>query len=581
LDLFGEEHRFGGKRFKMIAHIDQHFNPLGTANSLGYLYDLIDIKQSEQESVITLKARFSKAFSALKMGGISIDLALQVGFMLHALLSRYHDVVQKFRLGRHSITDASFQTVVEQCTNYDKDPWKGPVGKDGKAPVRGNPLANTADADSGDPYEALGGKSFNYHFGHWKKVLKTKKGACMVCFGLARNPDHLTCDCPILKNLGFKLLKCSCSDTSAHKVASRMARDTSLAPAKPTTPAPAPAPPADTQPGTALVPGAFSVLTKQEYYDSGDEFDYKGKANCAMYDTGGKPNASSAYSTPSCPNVTVEPASSSKATSATASTTTFGLSMGGPTQSMGGPTASSKSGMDPKGVNPAYLPKMVLVLLKNPPSHSFVRLRGNVKQTSLLVADSGATDHMLPYKSAFIAYYPVSGRHVRMGINSFAPILGHGTAINSLNGKNILIRNCLHVPNLHSPLYNLWAHQHQRGCGFIGMYGLGMHVFFPNFIMEVNTATDCHLHYAPIGRTCGLPDLNFVQPKFLTIKSASVMATSLDHAPATIEPDDEEFDNSPTFVSHWTKHPPFPHHPPLDLSHLPPSTYTKNLKDLD
>ena len=106
----------------MIAHIDQHFNPLGTANSLGYLYDLIDIKQSEQESVITLKARFSKAFSALKMGGISIDLALQVGFMLHALLSRYHDVVQKFRLGRHSITDASLQTVVEQCTNYNNDP---------------------------------------------------------------------------------------------------------------------------------------------------------------------------------------------------------------------------------------------------------------------------------------------------------------------------------------------------------------------------------------------------------------------------------------------------------------------------
>jgi hypothetical protein len=128
---------------------------------------------------------------------------------------------------------------------------------------------------------------------------------------------------------------------------------------------------------------------------------------------------------------------------------------------------------------------------------------------------------MLPDKSAFISYYPVSGRRVIMGNNSFAPILGHGTAVISLNGKKILIRDCLHVPDLRNPLYSLRAHQRQRGCGFIGMYGLGMHVFFPTFIMEVDTATDCHLHYAPLGRTCGLPDLDYVQPKLLTTQSAS------------------------------------------------------------
>ena len=253
----------------MIAHIDQHFNPSGAVDSLGYIFDLIDITQSEQESVVTLKARFSKAFSALKMGGIGIDSALQVGFMLCTLLSQYQAVVQEFHLGRHSLTDASLQTVVEQCTNYDKDHWKGPVGKDGKAPVRGNPLANTAGADSGDPYEALQGKSFNYHFGHWKRALKTNKGTCMVCFGSARNPDHLTCDFPILKNLGFKLEKHSGSDTSARNAASRVATDVSSTQAGPTTPAPAPAPPANTQPGTALVPGAFWASTKQESYDSG------------------------------------------------------------------------------------------------------------------------------------------------------------------------------------------------------------------------------------------------------------------------------------------------------------------------
>ena len=116
-DLFVKESCFDGKGFEMIAHIDKHFNPSGAVDSLGNIFDLIDIKQLDQESVITLKACFFVVFSNPKMGGIWIDSALQVGFMLHALLHRYHAMVQEFRLGRHSLTEASLQTVVEQCTN--------------------------------------------------------------------------------------------------------------------------------------------------------------------------------------------------------------------------------------------------------------------------------------------------------------------------------------------------------------------------------------------------------------------------------------------------------------------------------
>jgi hypothetical protein len=42
-NLFVEESRFDGKGFEMIAHIDQHFNPSGAIDSLGYIFDLIDI----------------------------------------------------------------------------------------------------------------------------------------------------------------------------------------------------------------------------------------------------------------------------------------------------------------------------------------------------------------------------------------------------------------------------------------------------------------------------------------------------------------------------------------------------------
>ena len=60
----------------------------------------------------------------------------------------------------------------------------------------------------------------------------------MVCFGTARNPDHPTCDCPILRNLGFKLEKRTGSDSAARDAASRVATDAGASAG----PAPAPAP---------------------------------------------------------------------------------------------------------------------------------------------------------------------------------------------------------------------------------------------------------------------------------------------------------------------------------------------------
>jgi hypothetical protein len=43
-NLFIEESQFDGKGFEMIKHIDTYFNPSGAVNSLGYIFDLINIK---------------------------------------------------------------------------------------------------------------------------------------------------------------------------------------------------------------------------------------------------------------------------------------------------------------------------------------------------------------------------------------------------------------------------------------------------------------------------------------------------------------------------------------------------------
>ncbi len=145
----------------MIAYIEVYFSPLGAVDSLGYIFDLINIRQAADESIVTLKAQFLRVFASLKMGGISIDSALQAGFMLCILWLGYQAVVQEFHLGRHSLTAASLQTVVE-CMSYDKDFWKGPVGCDGK-PAR-TPLAKATTSDPDNSlYTGMAAKPFNFH----------------------------------------------------------------------------------------------------------------------------------------------------------------------------------------------------------------------------------------------------------------------------------------------------------------------------------------------------------------------------------------------------------------------------------
>jgi hypothetical protein len=100
-----------------------------------------------------------------------------------------------------------------------------------------------------------------------------------------------------------------------------------------------------------------------------------------------------------------------------------------------------------------------------------------------------------------------------MGNNSYLPVLGQGLVVISLNGQRILVWNVLHVQGLVVPLlYSLRAHFTQPGCGFIGANGIGIHVYFPTFVLLVDTSKDCHLAYKPLGRSTPLKTLHYVQP---------------------------------------------------------------------
>jgi hypothetical protein len=119
---------------------------------------------------------------------------------------------------------------------------------------------------------------------------------------------------------------------------------------------------------------------------------------------------------------------------------------------------------------------------------------------------------MLPDKAALISYKPISNLQVRMGNNSFIPVLGCGTAVFSFNGQRVLIPSALHIPGLVVPLYSLRAHLTQHGCAFYGAYEAGMLVCFPTFVLTVDMSSDCHLSYEPLGCCAPLDILHYVQP---------------------------------------------------------------------
>jgi hypothetical protein len=216
------------------------------------------------------------------------------------------------------------------------------------------------------------------------------------------------------------------------------------------------------------------------------------------------------------------------------------------------------------------------------------------------VADSGATDHVISDMSAFISYKTVRNLQVRMGNNSYPPVLCCGTAIISLSGQRILLQNVLHVPCLVVPLYSLWVHIKQRRCGFIGTSDVGILVYFPTFVLSVDMSKNCHLAFKSLGWLAPLNTLQYTQPRcepslypskvtshlaaqaliivndslkkgvrndsVAPVRQVSQLALATFKTLVTIEPDDNAGTNEVTYASHWPKRPPSMATPPLKVS---------------
>ena len=123
---------------------------------------------------------------------------------------------------------------------------------------------------------------------------------------------------------------------------------------------------------------------------------------------------------------------------------------------------------------------------------------------SVLIADSGATDHMWPDYEAFTSYTPLHSKYVTLADDTHTPVAGIGSIKILLDGHTIGVRNVLHVPSLRLPLYSLRAHRRMPGCGFVAD-NERFHVYFPGFVTTVADEVDSYIPYTPLGRSSTSP----------------------------------------------------------------------------
>ena len=310
----------------------------------------------------------------------------------------------------------------------------------------------------------------------WRKSL----GENFCCAFCNRKEKHHPLKCPLLGELDLKLIDISGGNHGSFLGSTPLAGTQGAAlPATPPAAAPAAVvPPPAPALGSPSAPAGLTATVDEGDESSMDSFCWDGDDDGVDF----KPNGSVSMYPPS----TVSPLRPSppSPTPSAPSCSRVSLESALPGASYGRSLHQlSLSEADPLPDDIILPPGFVSAV------HQAISPKELVEGLQLVVADTSATDHMVLDRLAFISYKTIRNLRVQMGNNSFAPVLGRGTAIILLNGQHILICHVLHIPALCVPFYSLRAQLRQWGCGFVGTHNTGMHVYFPGVVLSVDTLT--------------------------------------------------------------------------------------------
>jgi hypothetical protein len=324
---------------------------------------------------------------------VAIPQILLVMLFLWALNSCYSTILDQFRSRFKSINMAMIDLVVEDVNHHDSFTVVDSKKEKRHHTPRGRiPAAASAVTD---PKGTVYNNPFDWLMKWGHKGIKTQwtwalagTGICPICHR-DEKPWHVPANCPLLKELNLKLIQGPPS-------LSMLAPACAPAPAAPT-PAPSPggraavvdglASTGSSGSGTALS-GMTAALDPVQEYESDEDFCWAGDKEGVGY-CGARPSPKSNgsvapyFNSPSCNHIRVESIPSS-------------------------PPLFRVPCLAALASQCIRLPKSLHHLLGQLSLSFFVRTQSG----SLVVADTGSTDHMTPHKSVFISYKAIANLQV-------------------------------------------------------------------------------------------------------------------------------------------------------------------------
>jgi hypothetical protein len=477
---------YNGKGFEMLAALNQHCCPNSVANTFTTLMLIFNNSMGESKEIMSFHLCFDRMINEMARCKIVFPPILMVMFFLCLLPSCYAPLLKQFWSRFCCLETASLNLIVLDVCFHNKfkvmgEDKKAPPGKGPKVvAAAASPAVDCQGKNRNNPYEWLSKLNIDSIKQRWKRSL-AGNGFCPICHSDVDR--HAPVSCPLLVKLNLKLIQVNLPASGPPAAAPALAASPSpwggSAVANDAS--------AFSFMGLANAPSGLVDLVAEEY-DSDDHYRWDGDECGVEFSVSSmfpKTNNNVALYHPSCNHAVVK--------------------------ALPPPLAPL-----PLCPLPVTSSAMHIVLSKHLTSIIKQMLAASIFLASggrcFTVNDSGATDHMFPDKLAFISYKLVSNLQVWMGNNSFLPVLVRGLAIILLNGQRVLVRNVLHVPGLVIPLYSLYAHCVQPSCGFIGALGVGILVYFPSFILTVDTSKDCFLAFKSLGRLALLNTLHYVQP---------------------------------------------------------------------
>ena len=478
-----------GKGFERLARLRQTYAPSERGDRFGNIQGLIFLEQGPQDSLEDTVSKIRQFAAMLDSGGWPPDPQLLTNVLMKALDDRYAAIKSDFALNPEVYADMTVDDLEQRIIK-----WAaahkiliGPSGASSAAAVRGNKAAPGSSLAAPTPDRPL----------TTAEIKKRRKNGSCSC----GSSDHVLENCPNHKLAGF-IIKYDSSaaddpkpDAEGYIPARNRRRggnkkktpDSEASPAVAAVASPPPPATAPPSSSTSTMGGAAHASANQfEALESDEESGFDRDVGVSYAAVAAKSNANSFLYPPSCSATSAHIGSASH----------------------------------------------VAALCDRPASSA-----SHVQHSSLVIADSGATDHMWNDYSAFTSYHPTSSKHVTLADNTQAPVAGIGSIKILLDGKVCGLRNVLHVPSLRVSLYSLRAHRLLDGCGFVGDNSK-FHVYFPTFVATVDDSVDSYMDCTSLGRSSSRP-YDYLQPRTVYAHGVS---TSSPTAPAVVEFSQSEVD---------------------------------------